>query len=1050
MPYEIPSEIEYKEIIVFGLTFKQMLISLPFLFVILLIFKTDAHMYVKGIISAFAVSLASLFMFFGLGEKIKTFLEWKKNTLLNTRNFNYYIGVKEVKDNFIYLPDKKKRVVILKIQPINFSIKTDEEKETIILQFQKLLNSIDFPIQILINTDTLDINSYLDSLKERIDNKLYGKLFKKYSEFLTSIISKNSIMNRNFYFIIPEVNAIENQLEICISRLENLNLKVNILDNEQVNELVNKFLTKEDTLIISAHGYPRVVEAGFLDRLISSVGNFDISIHIHPESIESTMIMLNKELQKQRADLYASEIKGILNPALEIKYNDTRKLLENLQKGNDKLFDVSLYVNVKADNLKELNLLSKKVESELNSILIIPNVPMFKMLQGYKSIVPVSEDALSIRRNITTYSLSAFFPFTSPFLQLDNTGVWLGLNRNNIPIIRDIFKLSNSNGIILASSGSGKSYFAKLLIARYLLNNTKVMIIDPQGEYKNLVNVFHGELIELSRTSKTMINPLDLMGHDYSEKRLSLMDLMPVILGELTEPQKSFIDRALTESYQRKGINEDPSTWDNEPPILADILEILKSYEKKAITLEKSTIRSLINRLSMYVEGVFSFMNRHTNINFQNNFVCFDLGNMPKQVKPVMMFLILDYVYMKMKSGLERKLLLIDEAWSLLSRTEDASYIFEIVKTCRKFNLGLLLINQEVEGMLNSDAGKSVLANSSYTLLMRQKPAVIKQVDEVFNLSKLEKHALLTASVGEGLLLIEDEHSEIKVVASEEEHKLITTNPDEINSLKNPKQSKSKNFLEKTSLKIAEKENRGSENPKQGKSEELIPTELINEAPEKVKIDITLDEDKGFYRHKDLSLPEIKFLLSKGYKEYKQRGCFSNIKERYLLKVRYNESPQHFFMIIDIADYLKQFSDNVKIFETKKPDIVFELNGRKIAVEVETGSVLKNNKKQLLEKVAQLKKDYGKDWFFVLTNRNMKSQYEEFGKVIDKRFVKWNLDEKLTKLKLEQLNRQPILESSTTLSKDKKWVIHKTIITDVKPVTYVNKVLEGPIEEKEE
>src|SRR3989344_2418316 len=570
MPYEIPSEIEYKEIIVFGLTFKQMLISLPFLFVILLIFKTDAHMYVKGIISAFVVSLASLFIFFGLGEKIKTFLEWKKNTLLNTRNFNYYIGVKEVKDSFVYLPDKKKRVAILKVQPINFSIKTDEEKETIILQFQKLLNSIDFPIQILINTDTLDINSYLDSLKERIDNKLYGKLFLKYKEFLTSVISKNSIMNRNFYFIIPEVNAIENQLEICINKLENLNLKVNILDNEKVNELVNKFLTKEDTLIqnnpdflkldnklnriISAHGYPRVVEAGFLDKLISSVGNFDISIHIHPESIESTMIMLNKELQKQRADLYASEIKGILNPALEIKYNDTRKLLENLQKGNDKLFDVSLYVNVKADNLKELNLLSKKVESELNSILIIPNVPMFKMLQGYKSIVPVSEDALSIRRNITTYSLSAFFPFTSPFLQLDNTGVWLGLNRNNIPIIRDIFKLSNSNGIILASSGSGKSYFAKLLIARYLLNNTKVMIIDPQGEYKNLVNVFHGELIELSRTSKTMINPLDLMGHDYSEKRLSLMDLMPVMLGELTEPQKSFIDRALTEAYQRKGI----------------------------------------------------------------------------------------------------------------------------------------------------------------------------------------------------------------------------------------------------------------------------------------------------------------------------------------------------------------------------------------------------------------------------------------------------------------------------------------------------------------
>jgi len=1009
MPYEIPAEIEYKEKIVFGLTFKQLIIVVPFLLLVALIFKTNLNIYAKSIVSAFILGLAGLFMFFELGGKIKTFINWKKNTILNTRNFNYYVGVKEVKDNYIYLPQKNKKVAVLKVQPINFTIKTDEERETIILQFQKFLNSIDFPIQILINTDTLDIKEYLKSLKKRvIDDRLYKRLFKKYKLFLESTITNNSIMNRNFYLVIPESFNIQNQIEICLGRLENLNLKVSLLKNKELESLIGKFLIKENEKIennidyiklnnklnrvVCAYGYPRVVEAGFLDRLISSIGNFDLSLHINPQSIESTMINLNKELQKQRADLYAGELKGILNPTLEIKFSDTKKLLDNLQKGNDKMFNVSLYVNIKADTLEELNLLTKKVESELNSILIIPQIASYKMLQGYKSIVPVASNGLNMDRNITTYSLSAFFPFTSPFLQLDESGVWLGQNKNNIPIIRDIFKLSNANGLILASSGSGKSFFAKLLIARYLLNGTKVMVVDPQGEYKNLVNVFNGELIELSRTSKTMINPLDLMGHDYSEKRLSLMDLMPVMLGELTEPQKSFIDRALTEAYQRKGITENPETWGNEEPILSDVLEILKSFEKKAITLEKTTIRSLINRLSMYTEGVFSFMNRHTNINFQNNFVCFDIGNMPKQVKPVMMFLILDYVYMKMKSGLERKLLLIDEAWSLLSRTEDASYIFEIVKTCRKFNLGLLLINQEVEGMLNSDAGKSVLANSSYTLLMRQKPAVIKQVDEVFNLSKLEKHALLTASVGEGLLLIEDEHSEIKVVASEEEHKLITTNPDEINSLKNPKQNKSKNFLEKTSLKIAEKENRGSENPKQGKSKELIPTELINEAPEKVKVDITLDEDKGFYRHKDLSLPEIKFLLSKGYKEYKQRGCFSNIKERYLLKVRYNESPQHFFMIIDIADYLKQFSDNVKIFETKKPDIVFELNGRKIAVEVETGSVLKNNKKQLLEKVAQLKKDYGKDWFFVLTNRNMKSQYEEFGKVIDKRFVKWNLD----------------------------------------------------------
>ena len=142
MPYEIPAEIEYKEKIVFGLTFTQLIISIPFLLIIFALFKTNLNIYAKSIVSAFIIGLAGLFMFFELGGKIKTFINWKKNTILNTRNFNYYVGVKEVKDNYIYLPQKNKKVAVLKVQPINFTIKTDEEKETIILQFQKFLNSI--------------------------------------------------------------------------------------------------------------------------------------------------------------------------------------------------------------------------------------------------------------------------------------------------------------------------------------------------------------------------------------------------------------------------------------------------------------------------------------------------------------------------------------------------------------------------------------------------------------------------------------------------------------------------------------------------------------------------------------------------------------------------------------------------------------------------------------------------------------------------------------------------------------------------------------------
>ncbi len=154
---------------------------------------------------------------------------------------------------------------------------------------------------------------------------------------------------------------------------------------------------------IYAHGYPRIVESGFLDRIVSSMGNFNLSLHIEPMPLETTMILLNKEIQKQRADLYAARIKNQLNPSLEIKHKDTLTILENLQKGEEKLYNISLYITCKADDKKQLDLLTKKVESELNSLLIIPRQADFQMLQGFKSCLPLCEDSINKRRNILIF-----------------------------------------------------------------------------------------------------------------------------------------------------------------------------------------------------------------------------------------------------------------------------------------------------------------------------------------------------------------------------------------------------------------------------------------------------------------------------------------------------------------------------------------------------------------------------------------------------------------------------------------------------------------------
>ncbi len=911
--YEIPQELQYSEKIVFGLTLKQTIIAaIAGILTYFIVFKWLVSPWIKYSIASLIVILGILFTFFKMDQLIKDFVLWLWSRRIKFFQSKKLFGVNDFKDDFMVVNGIK--TVVLEVLPMNYAIKNSEEQEGVIKVFRKLLQSIDYPTQYLMKTESLDVNQYFEFLGEKVsqvvaktNNTIYEEQFKALKNHLTQTINQNKICNRKFYVIIPELHGLEIQVKIVQDKIKNLGLKSKRLSGKELEKLITSFIDAEnkelannknflkigDTFhrIITASGYPRMVEAGFLDKIITLEGNFDLSIHIQPKSISKTIVDLNRDLQKQRSDLYSEELKNIINPSLEIKYADTRKILEELQKGKDKLFDVSLYINCRANTEEELNLLTKKVEAELNSTLIIPEIQKFKQLQGLKSVAPISNNALKVCRNITSTALSAFFPFTSKFLEIEQSGVWFGLNKNNIPIIVDPFKLSNPNGVILATSGAGKSYLAKLLISRQLLTGSQVIIIDPQGEYTDLVTKFNGQIIDLHTKSNTIINPLDLMNKSYEEKRLFLMDLMKVIFGELSPHQKSIIDKAIGLSYSKKGIRDNPESWKLEPPKLEDVLKEIVKMKKTANEITEYGIAALENKLELYVNGVFKFLNQQTNLQLNNQLICFNIQKLPNQVQPVMMFLILDFVYTTMQQQLNRKILLIDEAWKLLSRTEDAGYVFAIVKTCRKFNMGLLLINQEVEGLLDSQAGKSVLANSSYTILLKQKPSVIKQLKTVFDLSDYERDYLLTANIGEGILITEQEHNELKIVASQAEHELITTNPDE--------KLQKKNKEEKI------------ENKKEQQKE-------VN----KIEIDFT----KIAYDKDLLNQEQIEQLKNKGCIEFSDK--IFDATKNYFLKTQNDDELACLFNICAVTDYLRNKGFDAKAVKKSKKFFVEVENAR--------------------------------------------------------------------------------------------------------------------------
>ncbi len=572
------------------------------------------------------------------------------------------------------------------------------------------------------------------------------------------------------------------------------------------NEMDCFHMNNELNRPIMAVGYPRTIQEGWLDRIVSSEGSFDMSLHINPSPIDSALTRLNRELVKQDADLLAAQMKGIVNPSLKIQHEDTLKVLERLQKGEEKLFSISLYLNARAAGKEKLELLTRKIFSELNSIMIIPKIPFMRMHDAIKSVLPLQDDRLRMARDLTSDALSACFPFTTAFFSPESEGIMLGFNRTSgVPVVLEPYGLPNHNGLILGTSGGGKSVTAKLFIMRNLMRGIRTIIIDPQGEYVALTEKNGGKVIELGVIGRKpgaqamAINPLDLRGKTIDERLPAVVEFLKILLGGISHEQEIFLLNSLPEIYgEKKGKAQNKKIGDEihdapldagirpdarHSPKLADIYRHVISCKKGAKAGGRGIYESLEAKLRPFAKGNYSFLNRDTMLDMGSCLTCFDISQATDQLKPALIFLIMDFVHMSMKKDRERKMLVIDEAWSLLGRGEGSEHLFSLIKTARKFGLSIVIITQEAEDLISTPAGRAILANTAWKFLARQEPAVIEDLAGKFRLNEEEKALLLTAAPGEGLLFSLNDHIPLRVVASPEEYRLVTTNPEEMKAL---------------------------------------------------------------------------------------------------------------------------------------------------------------------------------------------------------------------------------------------------------------------------
>lgn len=528
-------------------------------------------------------------------------------------------------------------------------------------------------------------------------------------------------------------------------------------------------------------GYPRFVSPGWLEPVINFDSSLDISFSIYPVEGKSVLDDLRRKIAEMEAEIATDLERGkIVDPSTQAKLEDARTLQEQLVKGSERFYEFSFYITIAASSVEELNQITKQVESTLGSLLVVAKHATLDMENGFISTIPWGVDRLSITRNMDTTSLATTFPLTSAELSSDR-GVLYGINTENDSfIIFDRFSLENGNMTIFATSGAGKSYFIKLEALRSLMLGCEVVVIDPEAEYKALAAAVGGEFISFSFTSPSKINPFDL-SQVYEEgenqlglKILSLHSLFKVIMGQITPSQEALLDRALVATYRAKGITNDPETQKKEPPLMEDLYKIL-------VGMETSEATDLAARIEKFVKGSFvGIFDKHTNIDIKNPFTAFSVKDLQDVLRPIAMFIILDFIWTRVKKDLKKRLLVVDEAWHMMRYPDSAQFLWSVVKRARKYFLGLTTITQDVEDFLAQDIGKAIVTNSSMQVLLKQSPAAIDRIAEVFYLSQGEKQLLLAANVGEGILFAGPHHAPIRVVASEEEHRLITTKPQEI------------------------------------------------------------------------------------------------------------------------------------------------------------------------------------------------------------------------------------------------------------------------------
>ncbi len=532
--------------------------------------------------------------------------------------------------------------------------------------------------------------------------------------------------------------------------------------------------------------------ADFLDMESSVI----VSMHIQSvdqvkaiKTIKRKITDLDKmKIEEQKKAIRAGYDMDIIPSDLATYGNEAKKLLQELQSRNERMFLLTFIILNTAGSMQQL----KNNVFQANSIAQKYNCQLttldFRQEEGLMSSLPLGLNEITIQRGLTTSSVAIFVPFTTQELfQTGKEALYCGINAlsNNL-IMVDRKLLKNPNGLILGTPGSGKSFSAKREIANvFLVTDDDIIICDPEAEYGPLVEHLHGQVIKISPTSTDYINPMDLnLNYSDDENPLSLksdfiLSLCELIVGGkdgLMPVEKTIIDRCVRLVYRNYLNDPRPENM----PILGDLYEELQKQDEKEA-------QYIATALEIYVTGSLNVFNHQTNVDVHSRVVAYDIKELGKQLKKIGMLIVQDQVWNRVTVNREAHKstrYYIDEMHLLLKEEQTASYTIEIWKRFRKWGGMPTGVTQNVKDLLSSREVENIFENSDYIYMLNQASGDRQILAKQLNISPHQLSYVTHSGEGEGLLFYGNIILPFvdRFPKDTELYRVLTTKPQEVSS----------------------------------------------------------------------------------------------------------------------------------------------------------------------------------------------------------------------------------------------------------------------------